>query len=195
MSKAENTRLFILGKAFELVYKNGFQATSIDDIIATTQLTKGAFYYHFKTKEDMGLAMINDLMAPGMHDAFVKPLINSNDPAHEIYLMMKNVLLHNNFFDVKYGCPAINLVEEMSPLNPAFSAALSKMTAQWQDAIQKSITKGKVTGKIRDDVNAKQVAFFIAAGYGGIRNIGKMYGIAAYNTYLKELKNYLNSLQ
>ncbi|GAA6766408.1 hypothetical protein AAFH68_23500 [Flavobacterium sp. CGRL1] len=50
MSKAVNTRLTILHKAFELIYTKGYQTTSVDEIIATTQVTKGAFYYHLKIK-------------------------------------------------------------------------------------------------------------------------------------------------
>ncbi|RAJ08805.1 TetR family transcriptional regulator [Chitinophaga skermanii] len=52
MNKAAATRLNMLQKAFELIYVKGFQTTSIDDILATTQVTKGAFYYHFKNKDE-----------------------------------------------------------------------------------------------------------------------------------------------
>jgi TetR/AcrR family transcriptional repressor of nem operon len=62
MKKAATTRLTILQKAFELIYVKGYQTTSIDDIIATTQVTKGAFYYHFKNKDEMGLAIINEIL-------------------------------------------------------------------------------------------------------------------------------------
>ena len=61
MKKAEAKRLNILRKAFELVYVNGYLTTSINDIIATTKVTKGAFYYHFKTKDEMGLAIVNEI--------------------------------------------------------------------------------------------------------------------------------------
>ncbi|WP_312076739.1 TetR/AcrR family transcriptional regulator [Chryseobacterium sp.] len=64
MKKSEATRLNILQKAFELIYVKGYQTASVDEIIATTQVTKGAFYYHFKTKDEMGLAIINELMIP-----------------------------------------------------------------------------------------------------------------------------------
>jgi len=60
MSKAQDTRMTILRKAFELIYRQGYQATSIDEIIATTAVTKGALFYHFKNKEEMGLAIINE---------------------------------------------------------------------------------------------------------------------------------------
>lgn len=194
MSKAANTRLTILQKAFELIYKNGYQATSIDVIIAETKVTKGAFYYHFKNKEEMGLALINEVMSPGMYEAMVRPLLNAQSPLDEIYEMMQNLLLHNSFFQVKYGCPAINLIEEMSPLSESFSKALSAIVLRWQQSIETSIKKGISSDKIRMDVEPREVSCFITAGYGGIRNMGKLMGTECYHTYLKSLQYYLKSL-
>jgi TetR/AcrR family transcriptional repressor of nem operon len=71
MKKAESTRLNILQKAFELIYVNGYQTTSVDDIIATTKVTKGAFYYHFKTKDEMGIAIINEILKPTLSAGFI----------------------------------------------------------------------------------------------------------------------------
>jgi TetR/AcrR family transcriptional repressor of nem operon len=194
MSKAIATRLTILEKAFALVYKQGYQTTSIDDIIATTQVTKGAFFYHFKSKDEMGLAMINEVMYPGMEEVLIKPLLTAKDPVNEIYLMMHNILLKSPFFDVKYGCPAVNLIEEMSPVNEQFNKALLKLFQQWQDAIERAVEESVNTHKSKKDIDARQVAYFVMAGYSGIRNMGKMLGIACYSTYLKELKNYLKQL-
>ncbi len=195
MSKAKATRLSILQKAFELVYKAGYQATSIDDIIAKTQVTKGAFFYHFKSKDDMGLAMINEVLYPGMQQALIQPLTAGANPVRELYLMMKNLLLANPSFKVKYGCPAINLVEEMAPQNEAFNKALLKLAVNWQGAIEVCLQKGKTAGKIRRDVNVKQAAVFIISGYAGIRNMGKLYGNTCYPVFLKEFKTYLTSLK
>jgi AcrR family transcriptional regulator len=194
MSKAANTRLTILKKAFDLVYKQGFQATSIDDIIATTQVTKGAFFYHFKNKDEMGLAMINELMYPGMLKVMVEPLLAAKNPAEEVYLMMQNILLKQPMFDVKYGCPAVNLIEEMAPLNIQFNQVLCKLFNEWQKAISQVFKHGKMSGTIKSDIDETQVAYFIMAGYSGIRNMGKMLGPACYKAYLSELKIYLNQL-
>jgi TetR/AcrR family transcriptional repressor of nem operon len=196
MTKAINTRLTILQKAFELIYINGYQATSIDDIIATTKVTKGAFYYHFKTKDEMGLAVINDLMYGSMADTFVKPLSNSNDPITDIYALMHYLLMKDPFLQVKYGCPAGNLTQEMSPLNTEFNSALTNLTKEWQDAIQKSISNGKKAGNVNIKVNASHVAYFVMSGYWGIRNFGKLQNSKdCYKLYLKELKNYLKILK
>lgn len=85
MKKSEATRLNILRKAFELIYEKGYQTTSVDEIIATTQVTKGAFYYHFKTKDEMGLAIINELMRSSFQDTFIDPFQVSENPLDTIY--------------------------------------------------------------------------------------------------------------
>lgn len=178
------------------MYTRGYQATSIDEIIATTKVTKGAFFYHFKTKDEMGLAVINEVMFPSMYDTLVASLRASNDPVNDIYRVMHDLLFENSFLQPKYGCPAGNFAQEMAPLNTHFAEALSKLVEAWQDAIQASIRRAKKAGKVSKEVSPKQVAVFIAAGYWGIRNYAKMYNSnTSYTIYLKELKRYLAGLK
>ncbi len=196
MKKAEATRLNILQKAFELIYSKGYQTTSIDDIIATTQVTKGAFYYHFKNKDKMGMAIINELMKPALTDSFIKPLQNEANPLDAIYNLMYHLLMENDFLKVEYGCPAANFTQEMTPWNKDFSNALHEITQQWSELMISVIEKGQKDGIVRSDVNAEQVTIFVMSGYWGIRNFGKLENSKKiYLPYLKELKNYLYSLK
>jgi TetR/AcrR family transcriptional repressor of nem operon len=196
MSKAANTRLTILHKAFELIYSKGYQTTSIDDIIATTQVTKGAFYYHFKTKDEMGIAIIEEILKPTMLESFIQPIENSINPIEDLYNMISYLLLEDPFLQVKYGCPVGNLTQEMTPWNNQFSQALSELVNQWMLNIEKSISIAQDSGLIKKDVNGQQVAFFIMSGYWGIRNFGKLQdNNSCYFIYLKEFRNYLNTLK
>ncbi len=196
MAKAIETRLTILQKAFELIYSRGYQTTSIDEIIATTQVTKGAFYYHFKNKDSMGLAIIDEILKPSMTEAFIKPLENAVNPIEEIYEMINDLLLNNPFLKLEYGCPAGNLTQEMTPWNIEFSNVLSELIHQWHSTMEKSIDRGKENGTVRNDVNAEQVVYFVMSGYWGIRNFGKVFNNnECYHLYLKELKIYLNNLK
>ena len=196
MKKAEATRLSILQKAFELIYVKGYQITSIDDIIATTQVTKGAFYYHFKTKDEMGLAIINEILKPTLSSSFIQPLEKEQDPVKAIYNLMHHLLIKNKFMRIEYGCPAANFTHEMTPWNANFRKVLEELIQQWTKVMTSTLEKGKKNGFVRKDVNAKQVTLFIMSGYWGIRNFGKLENSKAiYGTYLKELKNYLNSLR
>jgi len=196
MKKAEATRLMILHKAFELIYVKGYQTTSIDDIIATTQVTKGAFYYHFKTKDEMGLAIINEVLKPTLASSFIEPLQGEQDPLNAIYNLMDSLLMKNEFLKVEYGCPASNFTQEMTPWNSEFNKALNELTREWTEAITATIERGKKNGTIRKEVNAKQVTTFVLSGYWGIRNLGKLENSKkVYISYLKQLKIYLNSLK
>jgi TetR/AcrR family transcriptional regulator, transcriptional repressor for nem operon len=196
MKKADATRLTILKKAFELIYSRGYQTTSIDDILATTKVTKGAFYYHFKNKDEMGVAIINELMKPILTSSFIEPLKNDGDPLDAIYQLMHHLLMENDFLKVEYGCPAANFTHEMAPWNTKFSKALDEITRQWIKIMVAAIEKGKKNGFVNAGTNAKQVALFVMSGYWGIRNYGKLENSKkAYLPYLKELKSYLETLR
>ncbi len=194
MNKGELTRLNILQKAFEISYKKGYQATSVDDIIHLTTVTKGSFFYHFKNKEEMGLAMINEIMLPGMRNSFIEPLKKGRNSKEAIYKMMEFVLLKDPQLDLKYGCPAVNIIEEMAPINQSFGKAMTKLTDEVLSKIKEIVDLGIEKGEINSNVNSKQVAYYVMSGYMGVRTLGKLYGTKSYDIYLKELKEYLNSL-
>jgi TetR/AcrR family transcriptional regulator, transcriptional repressor for nem operon len=196
MKKSAATRQAILQKAFELIYEKGYQGTSIDDIISNLEVTKGAFFYHFKNKEEMALAMIRELMSPVMLGSFVEPLKNTRDPVMDIYGMIKNLLFGIPDLKVKYGCPAGNLVQEMAPISVELSGALSVLVTEIQRALSESIENGKATGTIRQQIASDEVACVIISGYWGVRGLGKLYNSTdCYHLYLKGLKAYLRSLE
>lgn len=195
MKKAAATRLHILQKAFELIYNQGYQTTSLDDILATTAVTKGAFYYHFKSKDEMGIAIIEEMLKPVVTSGYIAPLEKEANPLDLIYEMMQHLLLKDKFLKMELGCPAANFVQEMAPWHKEFSKVLSELTATWEKTIAESLEKGKKNGYIQKDVNSKQATIFILSGYWGIRNLGKLEKDAAiYKAYLKQLRHYLNSL-
>ena len=48
----------LLASARELIHENGFQQTSVDEILKKSGVTKSNFYYHFKSKEELGLIIL-----------------------------------------------------------------------------------------------------------------------------------------
>lgn len=196
MKKSAETRKSILLKAFDLIYSKGYQSTSVDEIIATMQLTKGAFYYHFKHKDEMGLALINDILAPEIYQAFVLPLENTQKPTRDIYAMMENLLFNMPMLQIQLGCPVANLVQEMSSISNEFSINLLKLVGQWHSALTQSFKNGKKAGKIRSDLDEQQASYFIISGYWGVRNLGKLTADPdVFRIYLKELKRYLKTMK
>ena len=195
MDKAKNTRLHILNKSFELIYVNGYQATSIDKIIETTQVTKGAFYYHFKDKETMGLAMIDDVLLPRLNRILINPLNKEGKPLDRIYNSIKANLIVDKDFDPRFGCPMNNLIQEMSPLNTNFKLKLRKVIGHWRAALIKVLDEAKKSGHLNPKTEVTDIANFIIVGYEGLRATGKLEdNMSLYKSYLKQLKFYLDNL-
>jgi TetR/AcrR family transcriptional repressor of nem operon len=195
MSKAQSTRMNIIQKSFDLIYERGYQGTSIDDIIATTQVTKGAFFYHFKNKEEMGLAVINEMLYPHMIPFLDKQLERPGDFRVNIYRMMEVLLLEDKFFKVEYGCPAVNMIEEMAPRNPSFRKALTRVLLLWQSELESAIVRAQAEGQLTKAHDAKKIAQYVTANYGGARYMGKIFGKSAYTSFLEEFKKYLDGLK
>lgn len=194
MSKAAQTRHYILEKAFDLIYEHGYQATSIDKIIETTSVTKGAFYYHFKNKDVMGLAVINEVIRPRFEAQLIKPLADYEDALAGIFSTIKNFMLNLSEDQLNFGCPTNNMIHEMAPLDPVFREALNDLLEDWKKALTQALTRAAAEGQIKEqDFDA--VATFIIAGYEGTRGIGKLKRtFAYYQTYLSQLKAYLSTL-
>ena len=57
--RSEETRSNILASAIKLFSTRGFNAASVDDICADAGISKGAFYHHFKSKQDLFLALLD----------------------------------------------------------------------------------------------------------------------------------------
>ena len=70
----ERTRERLLQAAFREIHKSGFQSAGIDTILAAANVTKGALYYHFDSKETLGYAVIEEKIAKLTHDRWLHPM-------------------------------------------------------------------------------------------------------------------------
>src|SRR6202021_3434884 len=75
----KGTREHLMQAAFREVYRYGFQGAGIDTILAATNVTKGALYYHFESKEALGYAIIEEIVATFPRDRWLLPLERSKD--------------------------------------------------------------------------------------------------------------------
>ena len=57
MKKGEESRQRLIECAAELFWKNGYSATGISEILKQTGLPKGSFYFYFKSKDDLAIAV------------------------------------------------------------------------------------------------------------------------------------------
>ena len=75
----ERTRQRLLQAAFLEVYRYSFQSAGIDAILASTNVTEGALYYHFNSEEALGHAVIEEVVAKLSRDRWLLPLQRRKD--------------------------------------------------------------------------------------------------------------------
>src|ERR1700727_474847 len=68
----ERTRERLLQAASREIYRSGFQSASLGTILASAGVTKGALYHHFKNKEALGYAVVEEIISADVrgHDLF-----------------------------------------------------------------------------------------------------------------------------
>src|SRR5690348_5565070 len=107
------SRAKILQEARDLFYRNGYLATSVDDIIAAADVSKSNFYYHFKSKEDLGIAVL-DSRCEEFERLLAGTLCNSLLPPTGRLRSFVTLVSGVTDSHGPGGCPFGNLIAEMS---------------------------------------------------------------------------------
>jgi TetR/AcrR family transcriptional regulator, transcriptional repressor for nem operon len=129
----ECTRERLLHAASREIYRSGFQSASLDTILTLSGVTKGALYYHFKSKEGLGYAVVEEVIAPDVHSKWVRPLQSVKDPIDSLIGAVQRIPVRPE--DVRGGCQLNNLAQEMSPLDAKFRKRLAMIFDAWREAV------------------------------------------------------------
>lgn len=170
----EETRQKILRAAFEEFYKNGFQGGSLNHIVDRAATTKGALFYHFEGKRNLGYAVVEEVIHPHLKARWFDPLADSIDPIADLKRVlrqfMKEEIANGRLVQ---GCPLNNLAQEMSPLDEGFRQRIEKVYVEWRESLQAAFARGIKAGRVRKDISPRDVAAFIVAAQSGIIGTAK----------------------
>ena len=161
----ERTRERLLRAAFREVRRSGFQSAGVDSILAATNVTKGALYYHFGSKEALGYAIVEEIITKLVHDRWLLPMLGSGQPIDILIGIVRRTPVRPA--EVRSGCPLVNLAQEMSPLDERFRKRLEKIFHAWQEGVTTLLRKGQSQGTVRRDLDAHETASFLIAMYEG----------------------------
>jgi len=189
------TRETILDAAFQEVHRHGFQAASLSNILAKTGLTKGALYHHFPTKDDLGLAVIDEVVREGLDAMLFAPLRESATPFDTLLDIVRRKAQRADLENVSLGCPLNNLMQEMSPLNATFKKRLNAVLTTWQSAVADALVRAQKQGTVRRDVDCRAAALFIVSSWEGCVGVAKaMQSVKDFRLCMKQLEEHVAGL-
>ena len=193
--KSERSKQIIADVAFTLFYEHGFKSTSIDKIMNATPLTKGAFYHHYKNKQELGLEIIGLKLERAVVKNMIEPLKAPGNALQILENTFLNRLKSFSFYDKQHGCPMNNFINEIGDYEITYQSALKNIIEKWKAALVDLLERGKNDNCIRKNLSSEAVAIYLISAFEGIRGIRKLYNddvilddyIAGLSIYLKQL--------
>jgi TetR/AcrR family transcriptional repressor of nem operon len=190
------TRDKLLQAAFEEIYRRGFQAASLDTILAKAGVTKGALYHHFPNKASLGYAVVDEVVKGLLLKRWGVLEPPSGDPITALQRILRGRVANLTSREVELGCPLNNLAQEMSPLDQRFRRGVNATFDIWTDAVAKDLASGQAQGTVRKGVDARKIAAFVVASIEGSFGLAKgAQSAAMLRSNLEVLSSFLESLR
>lgn len=165
-TKGEITRDKILESARELFNSKGFNATTINDLVAATGLKKGSLYFHFPGKDAIAQEVLKEATCEFME--FLGKALSGDNPGENIDNFFRCALGKHLATGFVGGCIFGNTALEMSDSNPEFAAAIDRVFDEWIDRVALAVAGAQKNGQIRTDIQsdalAKQIIATIEGG-------------------------------
>jgi len=134
----KTTRDHIVEAADRLFYQQGYEHTSFSHIADAVKISRGNFYYHFKTKDQILDAVIR-LRLADRRVMLEKWESDGTDPADRIRSFIY-ILIANRAKIKRYGCPIGTLSTELAKLNHASQDEAHALFTQFRTWLARQFT-------------------------------------------------------
>jgi TetR/AcrR family transcriptional repressor of nem operon len=187
------TREAILDSATRLMHLQGYQATSLDDVLRESGVGKGNFYYHFKSKEDLGYAILDQIVASFLERTLEPCFSDTSTPRlGQIRCFLGRVLAAQRERNCVGGCAMGNLASELSDVHEGFRARLSGIFSAWRERLTGVLAEAQAAGSVRPTCRPDAVAHFLVASLEGAILMTKLTkDITVMERCVEELERYL----
>src|SRR3989441_10598680 len=131
-----STREAILEAASRLIHVHGYNHTSLDDVLRESGVGKGNCDYHFRTKEELGYAILDQIIASFLERTLEPCFADPEGRAlSQIRCFIDRVLEAQRESNCVGGCPLGNLASELSDVHEGFRARLASVFAAWRERL------------------------------------------------------------
>jgi TetR/AcrR family transcriptional regulator, transcriptional repressor for nem operon len=168
----EGMRRKVLDAAFSLFQRQGYNGTSMQDLMQATAVTGGALHHHFATKRSLALAVFEERVAPAVRETWIDPVRAATSFGQGIQTVFDEIISSIDARGSTCGCPLNNLAMELSLADQDFRKAASGIFREWQDALAERVRETRAGSKMSKAAR-NDVAGFVVASYSGAMSLAK----------------------
>jgi len=168
----------ILEAALSVIRSKGYAATTVDDLCAAAGVTKGAFFHHFKSKEDLAIAAA-DHWSEKTGGLFADaPYHKHADPLDRVlgYIEFRKALVRGDL--PEFTCLVGTMVQETYDSNPAIRDACARSITSHAAKVEADIREAIAKYRISPPWTATSLALYTQAVLQGAFIIAKAKGNA-----------------
>ncbi len=165
-TKGAKTRSRILAKAMELFNTKGYHATRISDIVEASGVQKGNLYFHFKSKEALALALLEEARRGYM--VYLKAHLKGRSAMEKLNNVLDAVIEYHSRKDFVGGCIFGNIALEMGDQNIAFQKLVRAVFDEWADLfaslLREALSQGEAAMTLDPDRMARHIVASLEGG-------------------------------
>jgi TetR/AcrR family transcriptional repressor of nem operon len=187
-----STRDKLIEVARDLIYLQGYEATSVAEILDKAGVNSGSLYYYFKSKEELLLAVL-DSYKEMLWPVLLEPIFTKvGDPVERIFALLDGYRRGLEYTACTAGCPIGNLALELSD-HPRVREKIAENFDGWCRAIQKCLDEAE--GRFPPQVDrAKLSKFILTVMEGGVMQARAHGSIEPFDACVEHLRDYVARL-
>lgn len=158
--------------ALELFWRQGYEATSVADLVAGLGIGKASLYATFGTKHELYLTVLNRYVARG-NERFLDELAGSGPALAGVRRIVERYLAEILDESGRDGCFVVNAAMEMLPRDPEVTRVIERSWDALELALRMTLSRAKAQGELADDADPAALAGFLLTVLQGMRVLGK----------------------
>ena len=169
MASRDDTRARLIQVGTEIFSEKGFGAAGLEELLTKAGVPKGSFYHYFASKQEFGLAVI-DNYAFLWEQKLTRLLRNPNvAPLQRVNNYIAEGIRGLEKYGFARGCLIGSMSQEIASLSEAFRTKALRVFAEWSDYLAICLDEAKTLGELDDDSDPQMLAdFFWMAWEGAI---------------------------
>ncbi len=161
------TRQKLIKAGGEIIAMQGFNNAGINSVLGLAGVPKGSFYHYFTSKQDFGLAIIDDFATD--YSSLLVEMLNDDRfaPLQRLRNYLENCLDILVEFNYSRGCMIGNLSQELAAQNSVFRERLAEVFDDWKLQHQVCLEAAIEAGELEASADCGQLAEFLLSGCQG----------------------------
>lgn len=162
----------VLRKAMELFLQQGYEKTSMSELVEHMGIHKRSMYDTFGDKHSLFMRTL-DVFGEQMQEELKREALQAKTPIESIKSIFDRAIEGMCEDNQRWGCMFVNSAAELAPRDPEVKERVEKAFTQTEQFIKELVMKGQAEGEISNELDAESLSEYLHNALLGIRILSR----------------------